>query len=375
MSVTFKPLNVSSKFAICGLPLRVDSYKTCSFNCAYCFANHRAIMGFEKNIKIGDVNWLKTKLSKIYDKKEVNPNNFLDLLLKNRVTWHWGGMSDPFQPIEEKLNITAKLVEVSNQYDISCLFSTKTDSYYTAKLNPKQHSFQLSVTNLCNHKIEPNVAPVENRIAFFKKLKNEGFKVGIRIQPFIPKLSTPEIVETFKEADYFSIEGLKLVPQNKEQKDNLLHEFKLSQSDFVQMGLLNLKTSIRIKLYEKTIAKLESYGIPYSIADNDLHQFSKSKCCCGEPLVHKSSDFSNTALLFKKRNYTLSDVKDALGEYASCKANHLFSSNRQEGCCTVWDYYQTRFKRDSSPFSKKFLSGKVADKNQKTLVCFNSEKK
>ena len=31
----FTPLNVSSKFAICGLPLRVDTYKTCSFNCKY----------------------------------------------------------------------------------------------------------------------------------------------------------------------------------------------------------------------------------------------------------------------------------------------------------------------------------------------------
>lgn len=35
----FNPINVSSKFAICGLPIRVDSYKTCSFGCKYCFAD------------------------------------------------------------------------------------------------------------------------------------------------------------------------------------------------------------------------------------------------------------------------------------------------------------------------------------------------
>jgi hypothetical protein len=28
---TFDALDVSSKFAICGLPIRVDTYKTCSF--------------------------------------------------------------------------------------------------------------------------------------------------------------------------------------------------------------------------------------------------------------------------------------------------------------------------------------------------------
>lgn len=44
----FNPLNVSSKFAICGLPLRADTYKTCSFGCKYCFANCRVIMEFEK---------------------------------------------------------------------------------------------------------------------------------------------------------------------------------------------------------------------------------------------------------------------------------------------------------------------------------------
>ena len=40
----FNGLNVSSKFAICGLPIRIDSYKTCSFGCKYCFAENRKIM-------------------------------------------------------------------------------------------------------------------------------------------------------------------------------------------------------------------------------------------------------------------------------------------------------------------------------------------
>ena len=48
----FIPLNVSSKFAICGVPLRVDTYKTCSFGCKYCFANYRKIMEFEKEFQM-----------------------------------------------------------------------------------------------------------------------------------------------------------------------------------------------------------------------------------------------------------------------------------------------------------------------------------
>jgi len=115
------------------------------------------------------------------------------------------------------------------------------------------------------------------------------------------------------------------------------------------------KTWTRDEYKQFFVAKLEEYNIPYSIADNDLHYLSKSKCCCGEPLVNNSTDFNNTALFFKNKKYNLSDVKESLGDCANCKANHLFTSNRQEGCTTVLDFFNKRFNRKSSPFSKKFM--------------------
>lgn len=51
----FNGLNVSSKFAICGLPIRIDSYKTCSFGCKYCFAENRKIMQYGREIQIANV--------------------------------------------------------------------------------------------------------------------------------------------------------------------------------------------------------------------------------------------------------------------------------------------------------------------------------
>ena len=52
---TFDALNVSSKFAICGLPIRVDTYKTCGFGCKYCFSNCRKIMEFEKELAVANL--------------------------------------------------------------------------------------------------------------------------------------------------------------------------------------------------------------------------------------------------------------------------------------------------------------------------------
>ena len=146
------------------------------------------------------------------------------------------------------------------------------------------------------------------------------------------------------------------MPQNKEQVDYLTKLLGISKNDFIQMGMLNLKPKID---------KLEKYNLPYSVADNDLHFMSKTKCCCGEPLVKKSTDFNNTALFFRNKSYSLVDVKDSLGKYGCCKANHLFTSNRQDSCTTVLDFFEKRFNRQTSPFSKKFMYGFADDKQKR----------
>ena len=352
----FTPLNVSSKFAICGVPLRVDTYKTCSFGCKYCFANCRKVMEFEKTLQVANLGWLERKLDKVYNKGIYNKESFLDVLLKEEITWHCGGMSDPFQPAEKKLQITKQMIDITNQYGISILFSTKSDSVYGADIRPDLHTFQLSITNVDDRKdIEPLVPDIDKRIAFYKDLKSKGFKVGIRIQPFMPGVTTTKIIEVFKDADWFTIEGIKLVPQNKEHKEEMMELLGLEKESFTQMGLLNLKPSIRLHYYQEFIDKLEEYGIPYSIADNDLHFISKGKCCCGDTLVKKSTSFNNTSLMYEKGiDYTLEDVQDNLGDFADCKACQLFTSNRAEGCKTVNDFYEKRFDRASSPFSPKF---------------------
>lgn len=352
----FIPLNVSSKFAICGVPLRVDTYKTCSFFCQYCFSNNRKIMEFEKELQVANLNWLENKLNKTFIKNEYNSDSFLDMLLKNKITWHCGGMSDPFQPIENKLHITKQMLEITNKYNIHILFSTKTDNVYTSNIRSDLHTFQLSVTNTDNRTdIEPNVPSIENRLKFFNNLKSIGFKVGIRIQPFMPGITSLDIIDLFHNADYFTIEGIKIVPQNKEHKEFILSTLNLDKTDFKQMGLLNLKPEIRLKLYQPFINKLNDYNIPYSIADNDLHYLSSGNCCCGDPLIQKSTNFNNTYMLKNYGfNYSLDNIKENLNCYANCKCNHLFTSNRTEGCITLLDFYNKRFDRKSSPFSPKF---------------------
>lgn len=355
---TFNPLNVSSKFAICGLPIRVDTYKDCGFGCKYCFANYRVVCEFARGVQVANLNQIERKLKKIFDKGEVDKTNFLDTLIADGITWHCGGMSDPFQPVEKKYHITKQMIDICNRYGISILFSTKSDTVYGADIRPDLHTFQLSVTNTANRKdIEPNVPDIESRYKFYKELKAAGFRVGIRIQPFIPNISTLEIVKMFSDADNFTLEGIKLVPQNKEHKEYILDTLNLDKADFTQMGLLNLKPEIRLDMYKPFIEYFEKHKIPFSIADNDLHYIGTNKCCCGDRLVKKSTSFNNTAMIKKYGNdYAKEQIDEELfcSGCRDCKCNNLFTSNRQEGCVSVQDFFDKRFYRQSSPFSPKF---------------------
>ena len=355
----FEGLNVSSKFAICGLPIRVDTYKNCSFGCKYCFANNRKICEFGKEFQVANISSIEKRLDRIFNYSKYDMTNFLDVLIADRITWHCGGMSDPFQPIEEVVGATKQLVDVCNKYDISILFSTKSDKLYDANLRPDLHTFQFSVTNVDNRKdIEPNVPGISDRYKLYKQLKKDGFKVGVRIQPFIPGITTMDIVEMFRDADNFTLEGLKIVPQNKEHKEKILEITGLDKTDFTQIGLLNLKPNIRKEMYKPFVEYFEKNDIPYSLADNDMHHVGTNYCCCGDNLISKSTSFNNTAMCYMYgKEYAKELIDEHLFECGvrDCKCNQLFTSNRQEGCVSVQEFYDKRFYRKSSPFSPQFL--------------------
>jgi DNA repair photolyase len=350
----FNPLNVSSKILICAMPLRVDSYRECTFGCHYCFATKREVLGNLSNVQIGDINYVKNKLKKIYIDKKVIPHNILDNLLKNRTTWHYGGMSDPFCHFEKKFNITQQIVDIANEYKIKFLFSTKSDTTYNVNINPELHSFQLSVSSVDNPvHLEKNVPPIADRKKFYDKLKKEGFKVSIRIQPFIPNLTDDRIIDMFPDADHFSIEGIKLVPQNLEYVEKMCKLLNIDRKRFKNKGLLHLTPAERMQMYNPVIEKIKKYNLSYSIADNDLRFMSTDFNCCGDKMA-KGTGIDTTAMIkkygFDYPTEKLIEELEGVG-LADCNINHLFASNRAKNKRTLREYANNYKKNPKSPIS------------------------
>lgn len=308
-------------------------------------------MEFKKELQIANVQSIENRLKRI---EGGVVTTLLDKFISLGITWHFGGMSDPFQPINKELKITNQIVDVTNRHNIHILFSTKSDDVQSCDIRADLHTFQMSVTNVSNRTdIEPKVPDIERRYRLYRDLKNDGFKVGIRIQPFIPGISTIDILKRFSDADHFIIEGLKLVPQNEEQKSYLLNLLKINRSYFTQKGLLTLIPEYRMKLYKPFIDYFKSHHMSYSISDNDLRYLGNNRCCCGDSLAISSQ--IDTTCMIKKYGvkYAYDDMVNELKnrDLGSYRCNELFTSNRTNGCITVSDFYKERFYKKSSPFS------------------------
>lgn len=151
---------------------------------------------------------------------------------------------------------------------------------------------------------------------------------------------------------------MKIVPQNREAKEFIFDTFDVTEDSFTQMGLLNLKSEIRQKAYEPFIEFFKENDIPYSIADNDMHDIGTNYCCCGDRLVGNYLLSANTAMCkLYGSEYSKEQMDEMLfhEQIGDCVCNQLFTSNRQEGCKTVQEFYDKRFYRKSSPFSPYFL--------------------
>lgn len=317
------PLALTSQFRFCGNPFRLDFYKFCSFGCKYCFARH---IGGQSDF---DYRYAKFELIENYFKKAFETNeetkNYIIELLRHKVPIHIGGLSDPFQPIEFKLKLNYKMIELSNKYEYPLIFSTKAgdlpDEYFEI-LNPKIHAFQISLMSADDEwikKYEDNTPSPTQRINFLKKLREKGFWCSIRIQPLIDLDQAIELCKVINGvANYVTIEHLKINTDNPAIKELFQDEIDKYKRTSI-MRNLELDRDEKIKNIEILKKHLDKTIV--GVGDNDLHYLSQSRCCCG---VDTIGEAFNNYLKYNLTYFTtehLGEQKAIDEEYWTPKCN------------------------------------------------------
>ena len=221
----------------------VNPYSGCSFNCIYCYI---------RGSKYGE-NMAKTLSAKI------NAPELLEKQLSRRAKRGEYGIialsssTEPYMPIEEKLKLTRKLLEIILKYRFPVEIATKSklvlrdldllkeiakNAILPDDLKPKlKHgviiSFSISTLDEKLAKIlEPGAPKPIERLEAMKRCKERGFFTGICFIPVLPFLSdseeqVEETIKTVKEygADFIFVGGLTLFGKGPADCKTLYYKF------------------------------------------------------------------------------------------------------------------------------------------------------
>ena len=288
-----KFIGLTNQFKYCPNAFRLDTYEGCTFGCKYCFANTRG-GGFAKQRKNEsiDLDFMRRHFEKAF----VDNRQYRDItieLMQHKVPFHVGGMADPFQAREFVEHKTLELIKLSNEFQYPLMFSTKASSLpenYWSVLDPKIHAFQISLCGYTDdfiRKYESNTPSAKERINFIKQLHDRGFWVSIRIQPLIDIDEALKVVEaTNHTVDFITVEHIKIPTDNYEVRA-LFEDVKEKYPFTKPKKSRHWEMTSEHKL--KNIEKIREVAYsPIGCADNDLHRYSDSRCCCGIDFVNEN---------------------------------------------------------------------------------------
>lgn len=175
-----------------GIDYNMNIYRGCSHGCIYCDSRSDCYHN-------PDFDRVKVKENAL----EIVRND-----LRRKVKWGvvgTGAMSDPYNPLEEKLQLTRHALELINAFSFGCALTTKS-GLVTRDLDILQeistHSptiVNMTITTadpeLCS-KIEPDVSTSAQRFAALNTLSAGGIFCGVLMMPLLPWLNdTPENIK------------------------------------------------------------------------------------------------------------------------------------------------------------------------------------
>ena len=179
-----------------GFESSINPYRGCEHGCIYCFARPtHEYLGFSAGLEFE---------SKILVKEDAP-----ELLREELMSPRWkprliaiSGVTDPYQPIERKLQITRRCLEVLAEFRNPVCVITKShlvtrDIDILAELARfDAASVALSVTTLdpvLANIMEPRASTPERRIAAIEALATAGIPTGVMVAPVVPAITDHEM--------------------------------------------------------------------------------------------------------------------------------------------------------------------------------------
>ncbi len=254
-----------SQITICDLPIRFDTYKGCSHMCSYCFVKLKYdIANIERGEGAGAL------LNFIQGKRD-NTTNWCDF----NIPIHWGGVSDPFQPIEKRYKYSLEALKVFAKTQYPVVISTKgklaAEEPYLSLLKKCNVVMQFSLLSPKYDKLEQGAPTFAERIEMIRKVAPKVRRVIVRAQPFVFEVKQDILkqIPLYKAIGVYgiTIEGLK---------------YKRKRPGLVKIGgdWCYPKSKL-IPAFEKIKSVCHDNGLKFYAAENRLRNMGDDLCCCG----------------------------------------------------------------------------------------------
>jgi DNA repair photolyase len=179
-----------------GFDRSINPYRGCEHGCVYCFARPtHAWLGLSAGLDFESRLFYKPEAARLLEKELARPHY-------RPAPIAMGTNTDPYQPAEQRLEITRAILQVLARFEHPLSITTKSESIVRDIdiLAPMAArglvEVALSVTTLDRglaRRMEPRAATPGRRLAALRRLARAGIPTAVMVAPVIPAINDGEI--------------------------------------------------------------------------------------------------------------------------------------------------------------------------------------
>ena len=193
-------IRCGSQVILCDYPIRLDNYEGCSHQCEYCFVKRKFDISKLKSLNKCNslINFIKGERN-----KDCSFASF-------KIPLHWGGMSDPFQPLELRSRSSKALLEIFRESKYPFIVSTKGVNVmreYLPIIKECRAVVQVSMVSPKLDKFEKGAPSYQDRMDSLKEISENCTRLVVRVQPYMTQLFG-DVINSFKKMAENGVHGV-----------------------------------------------------------------------------------------------------------------------------------------------------------------------
>jgi DNA repair photolyase len=183
----------------------INPYVGCEHACKYCYASYLTKKFTQHSEPWGEFVDVKINAPQILRK---------EVLKKKRGKVFLSSLTDPYQPLEKKYQLTRKCLEVLLKHQFPIIIQTKSslvlrDLDLLKKFKDCEVGFTITTLDESVRKIfEPNSSSVQEKVEAIKTLRENGVKVYVFLGPILPCLSDKDLEGYFEIMGKLKVDGV-----------------------------------------------------------------------------------------------------------------------------------------------------------------------